>query len=116
MTDFEIWESEVRENLGFSHSRMNDLAFKTLELCLEDIDIIDDFEPSGNPYQCDYNRKYKITENDFSKIDYIAYMLLMHYLDYLQSIHIDLFFYLYDISNRYFSCSYYIIFSYFFSF
>ena len=77
MTDFEIWESEVRENLGFSHSRMNDLAFKTLELCLEDIDVIDDFEPSGKPYQCDYNRKYKITENDFSKIDYIAYMYFL---------------------------------------
>jgi hypothetical protein len=87
MTDFKFWEDEVRENLGFVHNIMNDLAFKTLGLCLEDIDVIDDFDPSGNSYQCDYERKYRIAENDFAKIDYIvyAYFYLLVYVYHYES-------------------------------
>ena len=74
MTDFELWESAVREELEFAHDKVTDLAFKTLEMCLQDIDMIDDFDPSGKPYQCDYDREYNIAENEFAKIDYIAYI------------------------------------------
>lgn len=86
MTDFELWESAVREELGFAHDKVPDLAFKTLELCLQDIEAIDDFDPAGKPYQCDYDREYKIAENNFAKADYIIYI---HYYFLIYIVHYE---------------------------
>ena len=80
--NFHAWEESTRKQLGISHDAMTDLAFTTLELCLDDLKTIDDFDVLGSPYQCGYESEYKISENRYAKLDYIAfiYFLFRSYL------------------------------------
>ena len=85
MTDFALWEKELREDAGLTHTKPKDLAFKTLKLSLENIepfdelindfiDIIEDLDPSNEEYQFDHDREYEISSNDFAIVDYIVYI------------------------------------------
>lgn len=75
MTDFTLWEKELREEVELPHNKPTDLALKTLELCLKEIEIIDHFEPSGEPYQHKYSdTEYEIASNNFAILDFATYI------------------------------------------
>lgn len=73
MTNFYLWKIDTRKEFELPYNKVTDLGFKVLELCLEDIEQIDVPKSSIALEQYD-NSKYKISKNDFAKIDYIAYM------------------------------------------
>ncbi|MBO5047415.1 MAG: hypothetical protein J6D19_03285 [Clostridia bacterium] len=77
MLNFQEWEEKTRKALVFSHNKLTDLGFKTLELCFENIKIIDHFDPLGDLYQFDYECQYQIAGNRYARMDYTAFMYFL---------------------------------------
>lgn len=85
MITFYDWEQTARKNLALPRSKASDLAFKTLEYSLEDIENIDDLEiPELSSFE--EESQYSLSTHKYVKLDYVAlnYFIFRIYLCHME--------------------------------